>query len=295
MIFKDKTPIEAFDEFKKNLLKYTLNYDLYKNYWYNTNFNGKIVETLKWMSNDTHEHYLNNGNRFYNISDIDYEINQYGYRTSKMTNNIFKENNIACFGCSNTFGTGLPWEETWPSVLNKLLGEDWSVKNYGVIAASNDMISRLIYNYTISHKPKIICCYLPEVFRMELYKEYSYDNFLPYGASDIEKNNLNKWEYYRAYRKIANEENSIYNFIKNYKFIEMICNLKNIKLYWGTWSDVIILSNINFKNEILNYNNYIGHDDIEKYIDSARDNLHFGKNTHNFIANKFYNKIIENL
>jgi hypothetical protein len=294
MVLIDISPIEALKKIKENFLKNTLNYDLYDEFWNNANFDGKIKEIKMWYAKDNYENFLKNGNKNYGIDDITYHINEYGYRTSPDTNETFKENLISCFGCSQTFGAGLKWEDTWPYVLNQKMGEDWCVKNYALNGASNDMISRLIYNYTLKHKPKIICCLLPDVLRMELYDNNSqgYENFLPTDHDEIKKYNISKWEYYRSYRKLANEENGIYNFIKNYKFIDMLCEIKNIKLYWGTWSDVIFLSNNKFKEDILNIKNYITiDDDIEKNLDIARDGRHFGVNTNNEIANKFFKKI----
>ncbi|MEI9943412.1 MAG: GDSL-type esterase/lipase family protein [Chitinophagaceae bacterium] len=39
---------------------------------------------------------------------------------------------VACIGNSITFGHGLKKEETYPSQLQKILGSDWSIENFGV-------------------------------------------------------------------------------------------------------------------------------------------------------------------
>ena len=207
-----------------------------------------------------------------------------------MTNNIFKENNIACFGCSNTFGTGLPWEETWPSVLNKLLGEDWSVKNYGVNGAPMDTISRLIYNYTLSNKPKVICCFLPEIYRMELFSDGFFSHF------HLRYSDYQNKEVHDGYLKIMDNEYGLYLFIKNLKFIESICFSKNISLYWCTWDDEILNLMKDKSFTFFDVKNYLSIVENVKEFDfypKARDNAHYGKNIHYKIAFEFSKKIKE--
>jgi hypothetical protein len=294
MVIIDKNPFDAIKMIKEKFLDYTSNDKLFTNNWNNSNFDGEIIETIKWFGKDTYENYIKNGNKDYGTEDIDYEMNEYSFRTSSETNNIKKKNTIACFGCSQTFGAGLPWNETWPSILNKFIGNEWDVRNYGYCGASNDMISRCIHNYTIKYNPSYICVFFPETLRMELFSQNKndFDNFLPTEIDQIKKYNLEKWKYYRAYREIANEENGMYNFIKNFKFIDMLCKTKNIPWFWSTWAHSVFFSKDNFKQDFLRLDNYIKDlEDIESYLDVARDGRHFGKNTCKKIAEAFHNKI----
>lgn len=275
----------VFEEGKNNF------YSELKNNWNNLNFNGKIIKTVNWFGGETEEEYNKNGNKEYGPLDVLYEINEYGYRTSKETNDFLNENLVACFGCSNTFGSGLPWSEMWSTRLNDKLGSSWCVKNYGVCGASMDTISRLIYNYTISHKPKIICCFFPEIFRMELFSNDKISNFTPvYGKHQSKK-------IYENYINIINEDFGVYMFVKNFKFIETICKLHDIKLYWSTWSKTIF----HFDNEMtkifLNENGIkvVEHDTHFCNQPKARDNGHFGREVNEKLAQGFYEKIISRL
>jgi hypothetical protein len=273
--------------------------NIFLNHWDCENFNGNISNTLKWIPSDTIETYIKNGNKKYSENDITYEVNEYGYRTSKESNEVFKDNLVACFGCSNTFGIGLPLKETWPTILNQMLGDEWSVKNYGVIGASNDTISRLIYNYTLNNKPKIICCYFPEISRIEVVDDdQEFIINCMFGDLDhsyfkrfYNENELKKIKNtYDAHKIICNEKSCMFNFIKNFKFIETICKLYNIKFYWGTWSSLqYILPNELIKKHF-NDKNLISYSLIRN--DYARDNIHFGKETNKKIANNFFQKII---
>jgi hypothetical protein len=266
---------------------------LYKKHWNICNFNGDINLKKSWDVSDTEENYIQNGNKIYSIDDIIYETNKNGFRTSSETNEILKENSVACFGCSHTFGIGLPFQETWCNVLNKNLGDEWCVKNYGVSGASNDLIARLIHNYTKYNKPKVICCFLTDSYRMELFigKQLvqSQQNFI-IGYNDK--------EYHDAYKKLMTPEFAIHNFIKNYSFIESICASKNIKLYWLTWSlDIVNYIKMFEKYNIINIENYLKDVDVYNFenLPKARDNMHYGKEVNKQIADGFAKKILNNL
>lgn len=292
---ESKSPIFIWNKFKEDFFKFSFDSNIFSGNWNNFNFDGKIVETLEWYQSDNLENYLKQGNKEYENKKVVYEMNEHGFRTNSKTNEVKKNKKIACFGCSHTMGEGLLWEETWPYALNEMVGDEWDVRNYAVCGASNDMISRLVYNYTLKNKPDFICIHFTEVLRMELFDVQSenFNNFIPTDTDEISKwKNFEKWKTYRAYRTIANEENGIHNFIKNFKFIEMICKNKNIPWYWSTWSIPIIFSSNEFKREILNIDNYCKmNEDVDSYLDVARDGGHFGVKTCKEIAKIFFEKL----
>jgi hypothetical protein len=295
---------------EKYFLKLIGEYDSFYPYWGDVKFDSDKFNTSKWFANDNLINYIKNGNKKYSTDDIFYYINEHGFRiNSKSLESDDNKDTIACFGCSNTFGVGLPWEHTWIYNLNEFLEKKYEVKNYGVSGASNDNIARLIYNYTIINKPKIICCFFPELTRIELVDEdlnclinYN-DNFLStsFNCSCSINPNFNnerkeieekQKKVFYAYQTIYKEKNSLFNFIKNFKFIEMICKLNNIDFYWGSWSSTLkMMSEENIK-KYFNINSYV---DIKlsnlSNSDYARDNVHFGEISNNEIAYNFYKKI----
>jgi hypothetical protein len=267
-------------------------------YWSTENFDEQIFLTTPWYLSDTEKENTN-----YHIL---YEITKNGFRTSSSKKNIKSNDIIACFGCSNTFGLGLRWEDVWVSQLQNMVGDKFLVKNYGMSGYSTDGIARLIFNYLNQYSPKIVCCFFPNTNRREMVMENSgLLNFLNF-QSEIEEfendhsfeKGLNKNEYeemmnfYKAYKILSQEKNNIYNFIKNLKFIEAICELKKVKFYWGSW-DISVLSipkNI-FDKQVSN-NKFINLklEDITDY-DVARDDCHYGINFNKKLANLFYEKI----
>lgn len=275
----------------------------YHPYWGGEKFDSDVYQTKKWFQGDTFSHYMLKGNKKYSTDDIFYDINEYGFRINPKELNSNKDI-IACFGCSNTFGVGLPWDQTWVHNLNVLLDYKYNVKNYGVIGASTDYMTRMIYNYTLNNKPKIICCLFPEITRMEIIDEETgyiwnfhsalFSHFLdPRYQDDLENWKKSQRKTYDAYQCIYKEKNSLFNFIKNFKFIEMICKLNNIKMYWGTWSTFLNLLPEECIKTYFNNDSFVGvTSNTFDGGDLARDNDHLGEMSNKKIADKFFYKIL---
>jgi hypothetical protein len=282
----------------------SFNKDILQKHWYLNGFDGKLKTMQNWCGTDNIEIYKKNGNKKYKTDDIEYHINEYGYRVDpKVDDN--NSNIIACFGCSNTFGIGLPLRETWVSTLSNNLNNNYITKNYGVSGASNDTIARLIFNYTLNNKPKIICCYFPEIFRMEFFDRECNLRFL---SPTTENTNFNSnSNFYKSYKELSSVENCLFNFIKNFNLIYHICKKNNIKFYWNTWSDIILNLGkdgieLNFDFESFSGSLYDDTDDYKAVptnynwkIDSARDGSHFGFIVNEKLANSFYKKIKKDL
>jgi hypothetical protein len=293
--------MKSFRLIKKYFLKIT-NEDIISKYWNSNNFDGKLKNKTYWYGRDDIKNFILNGNKKYGYYDVLYELNEYGFRINTSANKNNSSDVISCFGCSNTFGVGLPYHETWPSVLNTLLGDDfWVVKNYGVCGASNDTIARLICDYINNNKPKIICCYFPEIFRLEFFNSnLDLKNFF-----QLRIDNNCSVNDYNAYKTLSTEENCLFNFIKNFKLIQNLCLSNNIKFYWNTWSENILGLGKENIIKLLDYNSFTGslYDDSDIYkhipdnydwhIDSARDGAHFGTFVNEKLADSFYKKIIK--
>lgn len=302
--------MKVLDLLETYFLKVVGNEDPFYPYWGDIKFDSDIFNTTKWFTTDSLFNYLKKGNKKYSTDDIFYDINEHGFRINSKDISQNKENIIACFGCSHTMGVGLPWNQTWCSRLNILTEEKFNIKNYGVSGASNDNIARLIYNYTLFNKPKVICCFFPELTRIELVdEELNYllnytDSFLSMtfncsGLMDLKRNQdllkikEKQKKVFHAYQTIYKEKNSLFNFIKNFKFIEMICKINNIDFYWGSWSSSLKMISKENIEKYFNVNSYVGIDSsIFNNCDYARDNVHLGEFSNIEIANKFYKKII---
>lgn len=60
------------------------------------------------------------------IVEVPYSLNEYGYRSGP----FHKDNEILILGCSQTYGSGLPNEFTWPEIFSKSVDKnilDWHI------------------------------------------------------------------------------------------------------------------------------------------------------------------------
>jgi hypothetical protein len=290
---------------KKFLLRNVFGYSDMLDYWNGSlNFDGKIVHESKWLFTDTELNYKEKGNKVYSPFDIDYFMNENGYRVD--ADNYFKSSGetIACFGCSNTLGVGLPWNETWCSLLNSMLGDNYVVKNYGVSGASNSMISRLIYNYLEKETPKAVLCFFPDITRAELLYTSSANTTI-FNATRFVLDTLKKEgkflktenpedivTFIEAYQKIYNDEYGFYDFMRSYRFIESICKLKNVPFYWASWDECLYAMDKSLVDKNFGQNFIILNDISEYHMNHsrARDGYHLGKEFHKNLAFQFSEK-----
>jgi hypothetical protein len=276
---------------KKTLLSAYSNFDYVADKWGEHTFSDNRLTKTKWLFGDNHENYTKRGNIKYSTVEIDYYIDRENFRhkDSIPFNNDYKH--IACFGCSVTAGIGLPWCETWPAVLERKFNNEYVVRNFGISGASADAMSRSILNYVKHFKPQAICCYFPEITRAEYFiNNIELLSLTPMSLEKFKNWNTQERLSFHAYQRLHNEDNCIYNFIKNYKFIEMICAQHNIQFFWGTWSDTIyhqpkmIAKHFNIKN-------YADTSVAIEERDLARDGEHPGKIANQIIADRFFEKM----
>jgi hypothetical protein len=258
------------------------------------------IDILQWCATDTYETYQKTDNDRYKHDNITYRMYR-DFRLPSTTGNGSRH--IACFGCSNTFGVGLPYEKTWPSLLNVKLGNDYVCHNFGVNGGSADTMCRMVYTLLMNEKPEAVICHFPDIFRVEYYNinDETITHFGPWISSKYQTE-------YTAYNLLTNEYVAFFNFIKNFKFIEAICKLHNVPLIWHTWSRGILLldnqsvqtGNMGITDRYLNTNcimrNNTMYDIVEHNnaagTDKARDNMHFGKTYNDILSTEFAKLLI---
>ncbi len=264
------------------------------NYWNNKiNFHDRFKHTVYWAYTDSEEAFIKNNPPGYTATSITYCFDHSMFRghSEEDLNSNSIANTVACFGCSQTFGVGLKYEDTWPYKLKELTDNKILVKNYGISGASSDKISRLVYNYLLNNKPLAVCCLLPDVFRREMI-DNSGSNIMQEYAKYGCKHNKDDWE---AYNRLANEPNSYYNFIKNILFIENVCKANNIKCYTLAWDPNFLKM---YQACTLSFESFVGTFNDNKYkyltsweIERARDMVHFAPAYCSLYAELFYNRM----
>jgi hypothetical protein len=282
------------DRFVNEALEKTNSFFDLSQHWKQSNdFVLTHATTNFWMLTDTEENFKVRGNKNYKNETISYETNNAGYRLTTRKEDVSDKKIIACFGCSQTFGIGLKYEDTWPSILENMLGANFIAHNYGVPGASFDTIARLIHNYLLTETPAAICCLLPDMFRREMFDSNSltvpknYSNL--YGETDeftiselCKKHDYNIIDF-RSYKRLSGEENSIFNFIKNLKLIETLCLMNNIPLVLTTW-DIYILNCLKLPQNKKTFNNFVepSESDFDFFLkwddmEKSRDGIHLGR------------------
>ena len=279
-------------------------YEKALNYWNSNIFEGRFAYSKNWHCMDTEASFLKNNPPGYTATSITYCIDSFGFRghsEEDLNSNLNSiANTVACFGCSQTFGEGLKYEDTWPYKLKELTNNKIKIKNYGISAASSDRISRLVYNYLLDHKPLAVCCLLPDIFRREIVDDSGdirgIDYQLIYKAFSKDWTVVGyKEDIWNAGKRLANEPNSYYNFIKNILFIENVCKANNIKCYTMAWHPNFLKT---YQSSTLSFESFVGTFNDSRYDcltswngEKARDFVHFGPAYQQLYAELFYNKI----
>jgi hypothetical protein len=271
------------------------------------------ISSKLWYCTDTLETFLLSPSKqdWENV-DILYQFEE---RKVNKQNKVFRKYNkqgkgkeIACFGCSNTFGVGLPDEWTWPYKLNELFGfNSYNVKNYGVPGSSIDSISIMIYDLLVNKNKdyEAIFIFFPDTFR------YRFGNFSPIGEMNYydfvvqceSKTTIKDFSKYcdlnekhiKSYLNITNESWTFFKFVKFFNLIKEACRYRNIPFYCYSWSYNIIKIKENVIDffiddyDIFNENQKsILHDLGYSSSLKARDDAHLGKEFNSTLAKYFY-------
>ena len=238
-------------------------------HWYVTKqfTNTNHIGFFEPNSKETFQKEWNGKDNFVGTLDADntYDINAFGLRGE-----IYEDPDALAFGCSITFGIGVPESARWTNLLGKKMNK--KVMNFGYPGGSVTSICNTIIHYCMNNKmPKEIFCWFPDFFRSQVVMD---KEFYKSKNNDPENNNLTlaycgpKIVFYedRLHMEIENRkyvEDStsphqlIYNSITSIYNLEAFCISNNIKLYWSTWdmpSSVIMEELSKFKDfKLKNY------------------------------------------
>lgn len=220
---------------------------------------------------------------------FDYTMNHLGFRNDK----IPTEADLAVFGCSFTFGTGLPIDMLWHTLLaNKL---NTTATNYGIAGASVETIadvSLIVSNHTKINKAIFL---LPSFNRLQIAKtspypadegEVNYLSLIPNHVSMLCK--AYKIDSDMIYRTIHDEE--MYKIFRNKIYlVDYYFKQKNIKTYYSSWDPetYIFLSKMELEGVVLP--DWTSKGMVQATTDLARDKMHPGPVHHI----QFVDKIID--
>ena len=219
---------------------------------------------------------------------FNYVINSHGFRGDEIPSTI----DLAAFGCSFTFGTGIPNDMLWHNLLAKKLNT--TCFNFGQPACSIESIVDIFLiasNHTTIKKAIFL---LPNINRLQIAKKHpdcdliNYVNVMPDYSSAV--NELFGVSSDKVYRGIPEEE--IYKICKNQLYLlDHIAQERGVQIYISSWEEETY--------------NFIKQLDLEVVIlpqwkslslefaksDLARDLKHPGIKHHELFANKIIDYI----
>jgi hypothetical protein len=226
---------------------------------------------------------------------IDYKYTVDGVHRYRKHDIVPRDNKIACFGCSNTYGIGLPINWTWPDLLTQKIGtETHSIDNYGVNGGSTETIARLVFEklYVKRENYDAVFVLFPDYFRYEYTDSKAIStNLIPYNyvLDENGKAKMLPLDFVHA----ATISYSFFRFVKSYKLIKEVCNNRKIPFYWYSWSDNITAIDSDTLQLYFDINNTLseGDNNILKKLNrtsKARDNAHIGVEYSQKLADCFY-------
>lgn len=196
--------------------------------------------------------------------DIEYKINRNGFRC----NNFTDDPGIIFLGCSFTYGTGMPLEDIWPSLVASYFNlQPWNLGTPGMSLTMGTFY--LTQWYKDIPNPKAIVILEPPPNRVELYQlrdGYCQVDILQCLLDNYQQNVL---------------VSRLYNTLPFTTAINYRLNIQAVKLLAQQWN-IPIVSGTLFGSSM-----DISHDDPG----FARDLMHFGKNFHVAVAEYIIDKL----
>lgn len=232
--------------------------------------------------------------------DVTYDINRYGMRSSNIDILSHKVDSLV-FGCSFSYGIGVPLENTWPDLVNQYLGQDHKLVNLSIPGCSISKLSRVLYTTVQYSKPTNVFILFPHLSRDEIIvkrensktnlpgTDYTVINFIMNYLSD-DKELL---DYIQTYLKTFELENYKVNAYRSFQVIKHLTDSLNINLYVSSWcpQTYYMLGHVFDEKSIVPSFNFRHDRDGSLY---ARDGAHPGKRDHKDFADNLIKCIDSN-
>lgn len=235
--------------------------------------------------------------------DWGYHFNQARYRGEEFDFNAKRR--IAVCGCSNTFGVGIKWEQTFAYQFKRryaehhgLAEDEVNLLNFAEGGASNDYIARTMLTQCSSFKPDLVLIN----FTFQTRKEYVTDERIEAVGpwTDQDPPHEPSLDYFAWF---TNEMGFI-NSVRNILLVQQFCQVHQIP-YLFAWFDHRHLDAPEYMNNpvcsayakqldrsrLADFNLQFDHTDV------ARDNYHPGPKSNEEFAERFfdlYTQVVEN-
>lgn len=253
-----------------------------------------------------------------NLDDVSYHINNVGARGNWDIKNLTKEDFvIAVFGCSFTFGVGVPYKDTFPSIIANILSKKHpklKLINLGFPGGSIAKTLKLYKYLTDCCKVDMAIFNFPTHWREELLvpdnrhtptgeKIVNFAELIPNVSPEDDEYVKEKHKDFYSY---TTNEIALYNNLKTISHIDIIGKYHNINNYYTSWDyDIYSLINTHYPDKTLPYFKFLenqrnsqspytgknGH--IYKHMGFGRDGIHPGVLSHGMFGDEASTHILK--
>jgi hypothetical protein len=229
--------------------------------------------------------------------DVEYSISALGYRNSRPVEEIY--NSVGVWGCSYTFGVGVPYADIYSNILESKLNTP--VHNFGIPGAGIQKVTRSFIVNNNYFKFKTAFFVMPSLYRFEhlSFNNYSTKEEVPSDAIStfdlipnwVPKHNKPLAKRTQILYELHDDAFFIMELSKNLELIKQSAELNGTKVYFATWchkTHEFLLKYDISKAELVQFiesSEDMMHDSVQ---DFARDGMHPGIRSHQATANALY-------
>jgi hypothetical protein len=227
----------------------------------------------------------------FKIEDVQYDLSELGYRILNPLEEI--KNSIGVFGCSYTFGVGVPYEKVYSTLLQDKLKRP--VYNFGIPGGNIQKIAKAFCSINNFYRLDTAVFVLPSLYRYEFIREdgdYFYQedlipNYPPYNSPTV---------YKMLYEEF--DDTTFFNeYIKNINLIKYNAKISGTKIYITTWCKTTLELVKKYNLDLFNVEQvrFVESEEAQAGInvtDFARDGYHPGIRSHALSADLIYNVIV---
>ena len=223
------------------------------------------------------------------VNHLPEDFNSKGYRSDELTRagNV----NICTVGAGETFGVALPRSERFSDHFCEILFQEKGVRaanwNFGLPHKSNDYITRIVASVVPILGPSHVFVVFQDLRRREHWTEHNEClDFVPDMSYRERRANLpSLLDTWMRVNSLSNHHDDSINFYKNYLLIETLLNSFQIPWLFATHN--LLSSDRDVFLRTVDESKYVG--DLGKR-DFADDDIHPGPDSHEELAEKFYDK-----
>jgi len=248
-------------------------------------------EVLHALEEKESKEAINKGKTSFKFEDVHYDMSELGYRITNPLENI--KNSVGVFGCSYTFGVGVPYEKVYSSILERKLKKP--VYNFGIPGGNIQKIAKAFCSINNFYRLDTAVFVLPSLYRYEFIREagdcFYQEDLIP---------NYPPYDNPRVYKMLYEEfdDTTFFNeYIKNINLIKYNAKIQSTKTYITTWCkatlDLVRKYNLDLFN--VEQTRFVESEESHAGInvtDFARDGYHPGIRSHALSADSIYNAIV---